>query len=329
MTIANCTVARILVDNGSSVDILYYDAFEKMQLNPEMLKRVESPLYGFNGAPVHVEGSIKLLVTVGTEPKLSTVMMNFLVVKVNSTYNGILGQPGLNNLSELAEDLIPVEIVEGDGSCTVPIGVGLKGERKKSLINFLRNNADVFTWSAIDMPGVDRELAEHRLSIYPTSKPVFQKKRTFAPEPQEKVIKEVIKLLEAGFIEEAMYPEWLSNVVMVPKPNGKWRHEMLSFMDACSEIKMYEPNILKASFIAGRDTYCYTRMPFGLKMLVPPINAARKLSPYFQAYTIEVVTIQPLKKIMAKPDHSGRMVAWSVELGKFDVQYKPCTAIKA
>ncbi|XP_043701413.1 uncharacterized protein LOC122651907 [Telopea speciosissima] len=98
MVIANCTVGRILVDNGSSADILYYDALEKMLLKPEMLKRVESPLYGFNGAPLQVEGSIELLVTVGTEPKLSTVMMNFLVVKVNSTDNGILGRPGLNAL---------------------------------------------------------------------------------------------------------------------------------------------------------------------------------------------------------------------------------------
>ncbi|XP_043705421.1 uncharacterized protein LOC122655281 [Telopea speciosissima] len=44
MIIANCTVARILVDKGSSADILYYDAFKKMLLKPEMLKRVESPL---------------------------------------------------------------------------------------------------------------------------------------------------------------------------------------------------------------------------------------------------------------------------------------------
>ncbi|XP_043705525.1 uncharacterized protein LOC122655393 [Telopea speciosissima] len=98
MVIANCTVGRIRVDNGSSADILYYDAFEKMLLKPEMLKRVESPLYGFNGAPIQVEGSIELLVIMGTEPKLSTVMMNFLVVKVNFTHNGILGQPGLNAL---------------------------------------------------------------------------------------------------------------------------------------------------------------------------------------------------------------------------------------
>ncbi|XP_043714981.1 uncharacterized protein LOC122663369 [Telopea speciosissima] len=52
MIVTNCSVARILVDNGSFVNILYYDAFLKMQLTPEMLKKIDSPLYEFNGAPV-------------------------------------------------------------------------------------------------------------------------------------------------------------------------------------------------------------------------------------------------------------------------------------
>ncbi|XP_043725697.1 uncharacterized protein LOC122672260 [Telopea speciosissima] len=59
------------------------------------------------------------------------------------------------------------------------------------------------------------------------------------------------------------------------------------------------------------------------------ITAAQKLRPYFQTYTIGVLTNQPLKKILAKNNHCGRLVAWSVELGEFDIQYKPCTAIKA
>ncbi|XP_043716263.1 uncharacterized protein LOC122664490 [Telopea speciosissima] len=101
MIVANCLVARILVDNGSLVNILYVDLFLKMQLTPEMLKMIDSPLYGFNGAPVQVEGSIKLLVTVGTEPQLFTIMMNFLVVKVNSAYNRILDNPGLNALQAI------------------------------------------------------------------------------------------------------------------------------------------------------------------------------------------------------------------------------------
>ncbi|XP_043721071.1 uncharacterized protein LOC122668593 [Telopea speciosissima] len=120
MIVANCSVARILVDNGSSVNILYFDAFLKMQLTLEMLKRIDSPLYGFNGAPMQVEGSIELLVTVGTEPQLSTVMKNFLVVNVNSTYNEILGRPGLNALQAIVSTphlVMKFPMENGVGEC--------------------------------------------------------------------------------------------------------------------------------------------------------------------------------------------------------------------
>ena len=59
------------------------------------------------------------------------------------------------------------------------------------------------------------------------------------------------------------------------------------------------------------------------------IVASRKLRPYFQAHTILVITDQPLRKAMGRPDVAGRMVQWAVELSQFDVNYKPRTAIKA
>ncbi|XP_043697314.1 uncharacterized protein LOC122648128 [Telopea speciosissima] len=59
------------------------------------------------------------------------------------------------------------------------------------------------------------------------------------------------------------------------------------------------------------------------------ITATQKLKPYFQAYTIEVVTNHPLKKILAKNDHSGRLVEWLLKLAEFDIQYKLRTTIKA
>jgi len=105
--------------------------------------------------------------------------------------------------------------------------------------------------------------------------------------------------LKAGFIREVDYPEWLANVVLVKKSNGKWRmcvdftnlnkaylkdsfplpqidllvdstsgHELLSFMDAFSgynQIYMEEADQEKTAFITDRGLYCYKMMPFGLK----------------------------------------------------------------
>ncbi|XP_024038303.1 uncharacterized protein LOC112097350 [Citrus clementina] len=107
------------------------------------------------------------------------------------------------------------------------------------------------------------------------------------------------RLLAAEFIREAVYPDWVSNVFLVKKSNGKWRmcvdftdlnkscpkdifslprvdqlvdatagHEMLSFMDAfsgCNQIPMYEPDQDRTTFITNRGLYCYKVMPFGLK----------------------------------------------------------------
>ena len=73
------------------------------------------------------------------------------------------------------------------------------------------------------MPGIDPSVITHRLNIYPSFKPVRQKKRVFAPERDNAIKEEVRKLTLAKFIREVYYPDWLANVVMVKKANGKWR----------------------------------------------------------------------------------------------------------
>ena len=71
------------------------------------------------------------------------------------------------------------------------------------------------------MPGIDRKVIQHHLNVNSECKPVQQKRRIFAPERNKVVTEEVKKLLEAGFIREVFYLDWLVNVVMVKKSNGK------------------------------------------------------------------------------------------------------------
>ena len=72
-----------------------------------------------------------------------------------------------------------------------------------------------------------------------------------------------------------------------------------------------------------------TRYPLMEKWALALITAARKLRPYFQAHPIIVMTDQPLRQTLLKPDASGRLVKWSVELSEFDLSYRPRGAIKA
>ena len=59
------------------------------------------------------------------------------------------------------------------------------------------------------------------------------------------------------------------------------------------------------------------------------IVASRKLRPYFQVNPILVMTDQPIKNSMNRPEAAGRMVQWVIELSQFDIEYHPRTAIKA
>ena len=73
------------------------------------------------------------------------------------------------------------------------------------------------------MPGIPLSLATHRLAVDATFKPVKQKRRHFNAERNAAVQEDVDKLLKARFIRESRYPEWIANVVMVTKSNGKWK----------------------------------------------------------------------------------------------------------
>ena len=71
------------------------------------------------------------------------------------------------------------------------------------------------------------------------------------------------------------------------------------------------------------------RYPRIEKITFALIMASRKLRPYFQANPIIVMTDQPIKKAMNKPEAVGRMVQWAIKLSQFDIKYRPRTAIKA
>ena len=73
------------------------------------------------------------------------------------------------------------------------------------------------------MPGIDPKIIMHKLKVDPLHQPVRQKMRKFAPERDAIINDEVKSLLDAGFIREVQSPEWLPNVFIVKKKNGKWR----------------------------------------------------------------------------------------------------------
>ena len=71
------------------------------------------------------------------------------------------------------------------------------------------------------MPGLDRDIIEHHIPMYPEARPVKQKLRRLRPEWAEKIREEIAKQIQANFLEVVDYPQWLANIVPVLKKDGK------------------------------------------------------------------------------------------------------------
>ena len=95
--VGNYNTHRVLVDNGSSTDILYYLAFQQTMIDREGLVLTNAPLVGFGGTRVYPLGAITLSVTVGDYPQQVTKDITFLMVECSFAYNAILGWPTLNS----------------------------------------------------------------------------------------------------------------------------------------------------------------------------------------------------------------------------------------
>ena len=87
-------VKRVLVNQGSGVEIIYLDLYKGLNLKPKDLVSYNSPLVGFDGKTVTPKGLIKLPVQVGSE----VVKVDFIVVDAYSPYTPILARPWLHTI---------------------------------------------------------------------------------------------------------------------------------------------------------------------------------------------------------------------------------------
>jgi hypothetical protein len=193
----------------------------------------------------------------------------------------------------------PMLLCEDIAEQKVLLGSQLSGEQERTSLRFLFNNKDVFAWSANDLCRVNKDVIEHSLNVDPAIRPRKQKLQKISNDKVEGARNEVKRLLSVGVIREMTYIEWLANTVMVKKANKKWRMcidftdlnkacpkdefplpridslvdaaatlKLMSLLDCYSryhQIWMKKEDEPKTSFITSSGTYCYLRMPEGLK----------------------------------------------------------------
>ncbi|XP_074347459.1 uncharacterized protein LOC141686317 [Apium graveolens] len=262
---------KVLVDTGSSINILFPKTYCKMNLAGEQLEPCnEAPLYALVGHPIQFEGMITLFVLLGKFPYTVEKPVKFYVVRIESPYNAILGRsfmstfeavesiphlklkfPTEKGVGEMRGNQKTARIImwdnlKKDQAYEKPYETGkrkraeaeLGGSRETLNIELKKFGADLS--SPIAEPAAETEEVElyvghsgkmvrigrnmeKDLKEKPEAKPVKQKNRTFAAKRPKVIEAEVENLLEAKFIGESEYPDWLANVVVIKKSNGKWR----------------------------------------------------------------------------------------------------------
>ena len=95
LQVGDYNMHRVLIDNSSSADILYYLALQQMRINRELVP-TNAPLIGFRRTRVFPLGTVTLTVT-GDYLQQITKDVTFIVIDCSSTYNAIIGRPTLNS----------------------------------------------------------------------------------------------------------------------------------------------------------------------------------------------------------------------------------------
>ncbi|KAL2492255.1 Uncharacterized protein Adt_27883 [Abeliophyllum distichum] len=98
MPVSEINIHRTLVDDGSSVNVLYLRTFRQMEINVRHVRPFTKPLQEFTGDYVNPKGHIALVVELGPIPCQRRIIADFVIIDLPSNYNAILGRPMLHEL---------------------------------------------------------------------------------------------------------------------------------------------------------------------------------------------------------------------------------------
>lgn len=94
--IARSQVRKVLVDQGSSTNILYWKTFTQMEISEDAIMPFNEQIVGFAGERVDTRGDVDLRTSLGVDKNAKELKVRFLLVDAETLYNVLLGRPCLN-----------------------------------------------------------------------------------------------------------------------------------------------------------------------------------------------------------------------------------------
>ncbi|GKU96129.1 hypothetical protein SLEP1_g9399 [Rubroshorea leprosula] len=323
VTINNCEVQRVLVDTGTAPDIMYFHCFKSLGLDPALLQRYDGPIYGFNNQPVPVEGVLTMNVAFGNGWSYVTPSVRFLVVKMASSFNIVIGRPTLTEIRAVVSQShlcmkfpTPTGIATLRGNQEVArhcyitsVTQPQKGKAQTPEINPKRIPDDR------QVMGV--EIVDNRPEDETRAAPVEDveevqiddrdpsRKTQIGTKLNSKERAELIAFLRANKDVFAWTSADMSGI-----PTSVFQHKLstnplkkpvaqkrrLFGGERLKVIKEEVEKLLQAGFIR--------RVDYSEKAALAVVTSARKLRPYFQSHPIIILTDQPLRQILQKPECS-------------------------
>ncbi|KAK1652091.1 hypothetical protein QYE76_069896 [Lolium multiflorum] len=301
--VADYWLPKTLMDRGSSINIMYYETFQRLGLPDSRLEDTKVTFHGIvPGRKAFPIGKVTLPVTFGTPVNYRTERITFEVVNFRSPYHCVLGRQAFARFMaapHYAYNMMKMPgprgiiTVHGDPAMALECEDNSGKLDDAVIAEELDNNAELAKYpvdsndptilekpTELDSPAatfkpttdtrqvdlvendssVPRELAEHKLHVDPTARPVRQAMRPVGEERRRAIAEEVNRLLAAGFIIEIKHPKWLANPVLVLKKNKTWRMciDYTSLNRACPKDPFVLPRIDQIiDAVAGSESLCF------------------------------------------------------------------------
>ncbi|GJX37284.1 reverse transcriptase domain-containing protein [Tanacetum coccineum] len=258
-------------DMKGAPEVMRISGFMHRITNPELIKLLHDKI------PRSVDEMMRVTMSFLGGRGIVILKSSKIIPIECAAVSGPEGQPPAIN--QTIKERIKVAINPEYPEQTIMIGSTLMEEGQNKLCNLLRRNLDVFAWTPTDMTGVPRHIAEHRLNVREGCPLVRQKKRGQEADRNQAIQEEVEKLVDARIMKEVHYYNFkdLNKACSkdgYPLPEIDWKVESLCrfpfkcFLDAYNgydQLKLAKEDEEKIVFITSQGTFCYSKMPFGLR----------------------------------------------------------------